>query len=140
MANIQMGGVFDPTRDVALQQTLTVSGTTTSIGPYIGPISVISITATGATGSAAADSGILVPAILNVTGTSGAGINLNTGCVAGTELTIHNAMTGALNIYSVGGTINGTTGTTAVSLTATGNKTINIYNTAAGTWVAYGNT
>jgi hypothetical protein len=49
-------------------------------------------------------------------------------------------MTGDLKIYAVGGTINGTTGTTAVTLTITGNKMGVLSCIEAGAWRFYGNT
>lgn len=100
---------------------------------------VQSITATGATGSAAAAITQPSPAFLTATGTSGAGINLPVP-VAGAAYTIKNNTTGALLIYSVGATINGTTGTTAFSLSATGNLVAHVWSNAAGAWQAGGNT
>lgn len=97
------------------------------------------VTATGATGSAAAAVTVPLPAFLNCTGTSGAGINLPYPA-AGAKAVIRNAMTGVLKIYSVGATINGTTGTTAVSLTATGNLTAWAECSTAGAWYVLGNT
>lgn len=140
MPDVQMGGAFDPTRDVALQKGITVTGTGTFTGTLAGPWTVSTVTATGATGSTAQDLGTGWPLVANITGASGAGINLSTGVAAGSYGLIRNAMTGVLKIYSVGGTINGSTGTTAVSLTVTGNSIIHVFNTAAGTWFAVGNT
>jgi len=76
------------------------------------------VTATGATGSTAAAITGYSAGFLNCTGTSGAGINLPVPQV-GDEWAINNKTTGALNVYSVGATINGTTGTTAYAITAT---------------------
>lgn len=102
---------------------------------------VSSVTATGATGSAAAALPSVYPALVTATGASGAGVGLPTGAaVAGAFYEVENAMTGALNIYAVGGTINGTTGTTAYVVTATGNKTATIRCLSAGAWRVSGNT
>ena len=97
------------------------------------------MTATGATGTTAAPVTVPLPAYLNATGASGAGINLPVP-VAGDKAMIRNAMTGVLKIYCVGGTINGTTGTTAVSVTATGNLTAWADCATAGAWYVLGNT
>jgi hypothetical protein len=97
------------------------------------------MTATGATGTTAASITVPSPAFLNVTGTSGAGINLGVP-VVGESYTIKNLTTGALKIYAVGATINGTTGTTAFSLTATGNLQVTAYSSTAGAWQVQGNT
>lgn len=97
------------------------------------------VTATGATGSTAYNVAIAGAGLLTVTGASGAGINLPYA-TPGAEYTIKNMMTGDLKIYAVGSSINGTTGTTAVTLTTTGNKTIVAFCTVAGAWQAVLNT
>ena len=97
------------------------------------------ITATGATGSTAATVTVYPPAFLNSTGVSGTGINLPVPSV-GDRYVIKNGGTGALAIYSVGATINGTTGTTAVTLTATGDKGAVAYCATAGAWQVFLNT
>ncbi len=137
MANIQMGGAFDPSRDVALGGSLSVTSTTSF------PITAVDITATGATGTTAAVAPSVYPTFVNAvaSGVSGAGINLPSGsCVPGAQYTFFNQMTGVLKIYSVGPTINGTTGTTAFSLTSTGNKMAVVQCTQAGAWLIAGNT
>jgi hypothetical protein len=96
------------------------------------------VTATGATGTTAANI-TQVSAFLNVTGTSGTGLNLPVP-VPGNSYIIKNNSTGAVNIFSVGATINGTTGTTAVAVTATGNKFAVANCATAGAWQVYGNT
>ncbi len=101
----------------------------------------IDVTATGATGSTAAALPAVTPCIVVATGVSGAGINIPTGAaMPGARYLIKNATTGALSIYAVGSTINGTTGTTAFALTATGNLGVNIVCVEAGIWQAFGNT
>src|SRR5262249_32985998 len=101
----------------------------------------IDITATGATGSTAALLPATTPCIVVATGASGAGVNIPTGAaMPGARYLIKNAMTGALSIYAVGSTIDGTTGTTAKSLTATGNLAINVVCVEAGIWQTMGNT
>ena len=97
------------------------------------------VTATGATGSTAASITAGPPAFLMVTGTSGAGINLPYP-QPGASYEIQNGTTGAVNVYCVGATINGTTGTTAFSLTATGNKLAFANCATAGAWLVAGNT
>lgn len=97
------------------------------------------VTATGATGSTAATITAGSPAFLMVTGTSGAGINLPYP-QPGAAYEIQNGTTGVVKIYSVGATINGTTGTTAVSLTATGNLLAFANCVTAGAWLVAGNT
>lgn len=97
------------------------------------PENVQEVTITGATGTTAAPITAQAPAFLNVTGTSGAGLNLPYP-QPGWSYTIRNGTTGVCKIYSVGATINGTTGTTAVSLTATGNLTAVAKCSTAGAW------
>lgn len=95
------------------------------------------ITATGATGSTAAAVTSNYPAIVLVSGVSGAGINLPTGAaIPGAYYLVSHASTGVINVYSVGATINGTTGTTAFAITATGNKTATIFCAAPNAWLA----
>lgn len=99
------------------------------------------VTATGTTGSTAAALPGVYPALIATTGVSGAGVNLPTGAaVAGAFYVIVNGMTGVLNIYSTGAVINGTTGTTAFALSATGNKTALFMCIGAGAWTAVMNT
>lgn len=104
------------------------------------PAIVGSVTATGATGSTATALGSVTPAYHAVTGASGAGVGLPTG-PAGAVHVFRNNMTGAMNIYCVGGTINGATGTTAYPVTATGNKMAFAFClNATGAWQVGGNT
>lgn len=98
------------------------------------------LTGTGATGSTAAVMPTAYPAFVTVTGASGSGVGLLTGPV-NSAFFINNVTTGDLNVYCVGGTINGTTGTTAYVITATGNHCAWAYNTSAsGAWRIAGNT
>lgn len=98
-------------------------------------------TATGATGGSGAALSAITPQNVVATGTSGAGLDLVTGAaVPGAFYTVMNATTGVLNIYAVGGTINGTTGTTAFAITATGNRTAMAVCVTAGAWTIRGNT
>ncbi len=97
------------------------------------------ITATGATGSTA---GVVTPAsfgFIQSTGVTGTGINLPVPTVGNTYV-IRNNSTGDLIIYSVGATVNGVTGTTGATLTATGNKTAWALCSTAGVWRVTGNT
>lgn len=97
------------------------------------------LTATGSTGTDALNVGSVFPAAYSVTGTSGMGINLPTG-TAGAFAIFRNMTTGVVKVYAVGATMNGVTGTTAISVTATGNKTVWAFATAAGAWFVGGNT
>ncbi len=97
------------------------------------------ITSTGSTGPTA---GVVTPAsyaFLNCTGVSGTGINLPVPAVGNTYV-IQNNSTGDLKIYSVGATVNGVTGTTGATLTATGNKLAWALCSTAAVWRVTGNT
>ena len=130
MPNYSAGGAFLPNYDIQF------SGQVNTLFPFVTlPFTSGDITATGTTGTTATALPAGYPAVVTVTGASGAGVALQTGsAVTGAFYLVKNMMTGALNIYAVGGTIDGTTGTTALALTATGNKTIIIFCTVAGAW------
>lgn len=102
-----------------------------------------SITATGATGSTAAAVTVVPgrPAFLVVTGAANSGINLPAG-VGGEWGFISNHTTGTIKVYATNSTtgINGTTGTTAVSITATGNLSAAYWCEAPGAWQVRFNT
>ena len=101
---------------------------------------VSAVTATGATGGSGAVLPTVTPAFVTVTGATGSGVDLPTG-PAGAMYLFTNLFAGTMRFYSVGGTINGTTGTTAFLLTTTGNKGVLAYNTtASGAWSFIGNT
>ena len=72
-------------------------------------------------------------AFLNCTGVTGTGINLPIPRV-GDFYMVRNNGTGALLVYSVGASINGTTGTTAITITATGTLTAGFACSTAGAW------
>lgn len=91
------------------------------------------VTATGATGTDAAVLTAPPPAFLNITGVSGTGLNLPVPAV-GDFYTFRNSGTGVIKLYSIGATINGTTGTTAVSITATGDLGGILQCATAGAW------
>lgn len=91
------------------------------------------VTQTGATGTTAATVTPSAMAFLNVTGTSGAGLNLPVPRV-GDFYMVRNGTTGTCLVYSVGATINGTTGTTAVTISATGTLTAGFACATAGAW------
>lgn len=91
------------------------------------------ITATGATGTTASSAPSVTPTFITLTGASGAGLRLGTG-TPGQWYVVKNMGTGALNLYANGATINGTTGTTAYPITATGNLTALAFCTVAGAW------
>lgn len=114
------------------------SGTTLTTPTVL--VTTTGVTGTGATGGAGAVLPTVTPAFVYATGASGSGVDLPTG-PAGAAYFIANLTTGALNVYCVGGTINGTTGTTAFPITATGNRSAWAVNTSAtGAWQVRGNT
>lgn len=97
--------------------------------------------ASGATGSTATALSSVTPAVVAITGAASSGVGIPTGAaIPGAAYIFYNGTTGAVSIYAVGGTINGTTGTTAFSLTATGNKMAIVACVEAGKWLAFGNT
>ena len=99
------------------------------------------ITATGTTGSTAATLVGGPMLFVNSTGATDAGINLWVPTV-GDSVIIHNdSTTGAVKVYSLGSTINGASGATGVSITATGTKgAMFICSTAAAWRIALGAT
>lgn len=98
------------------------------------------LVATGSTGSDAANVTGAFPQAVYITGATGSGVNLPTG-PAGAYCYIVNDFAGSMRLYSVGGTINGTTGTTAFILTTTGNKNVfAVCTSATGAWRFSGNT
>lgn len=138
----QMGGVFDPTRSVTWGTDVAITYPTgaTMVTPST-QLNVFGVTATGATGTTAALAPTVSSSIIVATGASGAGINLAASVTySGANYEIINGMTGVLKIYAVGGTINGTTGTTAFSLTATGNLYVRAVATSSTAWFIVGNT
>ncbi len=98
------------------------------------------VTATGATGGSGAVLPTVTPAFVTITGATGSGVDLLTG-TAGQVFFFNNATATITRIYCVGGTINGTTGTTAFQLATAGNKFAVAWNTtASGAWFITGNT
>lgn len=91
------------------------------------------LTATGTTGSNAANVTIGPPGLITVTGAASSGINLPVP-LGGEFYMIKNLAAATINIYCVGGTINGTTGTTAATLTNTGTKGEGFMSVVAGQW------
>lgn len=91
------------------------------------------VTLTGTTGTDAALVTAPWPAILNCSGASGAGVNLPVP-VVGAQYVVKNTSSGTMKVYCVGGSINGTTGTTAVSLTTTGTVGDIFWCATAGAW------
>jgi len=91
-------------------------------------------------GTDAAVAPTVTPAAMIVTGATGSGVALLTG-PAGAAFYIQNVAAASMRFYCVGGTINGTTGTTAYIITNTGNKAAWAFNTSAsGAWFIGGNT
>lgn len=95
---------------------------------------VAAMTSTGTTGTDCAAITASGPALITVTGASGAGIGLPTGPV-GAFYMVKNLGTGVTKVYGVGSTIDGTTGTTAISITTTGTTAAGFGCTAAGVWM-----
>ncbi len=91
------------------------------------------VTLTGTTGTDAAVVTAPSGAILNCSGASGAGVNLPVPSV-GMSYAVKNTSSGTMKIYCVGGSLNGTTGTTAVSLTTTGTLGDHWYCATSGAW------
>jgi hypothetical protein len=91
------------------------------------------VTLTGSTGTDAAVVTTPWPAILNCSGASGAGLNLPVP-VVGAQYVIKNSSSGTMKAYCVGGSINGTTGTTAITITTTGALGDILWCATAGAW------
>ena len=99
----------------------------------VSPLNVQEVTLTGTTGTDAAIVTVPMPAFLNLSGASGAGVNLPVPR-AGDSIAIKNSGSGTTKIYCVGGSINGTSGTTAVSVTSTGILGGTWFCATAGAW------
>ncbi len=153
-----LGGAFQPDADYTLTGTLTG-------GAFVGPtitapvmsgaltvasgatlttpairLTTSSVTATGATGGSGAVLPTVTPAFITITGATGSGVDLPTG-PSGASYFLNNVAAATMRIYCVGGTINGTTGTTAATITNTGNHAAWAYCTSAsGAWFLAGNT
>ncbi len=119
--------------------TVTVASGATLTTPTV-LMTTASVTATGATGGSGAVLPTVTPAYVTVTGATGSGVDLPTG-PSGAVYYLNNVAAAAMRFYCVGGTINGTTGTTAFVITNTGNHAATAYNTSAtGAWFISGNT
>ncbi len=93
------------------------------------------ITSTGATGSTAAPITIPAPGLITTTGSSGTSINLPYPA-AGAQYFVRNInTTGVCKVFSVGATINGTTGTTSFDMDTTGTDRTYFMSVVAGQWV-----
>ncbi len=102
----------------------------------IAPVTITNaqeITTTGTTGAEAAVVTVPWPGFLNCSGASGTGINLPVPAV-GAQYVVHNATSGTMKVWCVGGSINGTTGTTAVDITTTGTDGDIFWCATAGAW------
>ncbi len=102
----------------------------------VAPVNIVNaqeVTLTGTTGTDAAIVTAPSPAILNCSGASGAGINLPVPTV-GMSYVVKNSSSGTMKIYCVGGSLNGTTGTTAVTMTTTGTLGDQWFCATAGAW------
>jgi len=80
------------------------------------------VTATGATGSNAANITAGPMAFINTTGASTAGINLWVPSPGDIAMVHNDSSTGSVLVYSVGATLAGVTGVTGVTITQTGTK------------------
>lgn len=107
------------------------------------PTMLATTTGVTATGTGSADGAALptvTPAFVTVTGATGSGVLLPTG-PAGSVYYFQNLAAATMRFYCSGGTINGTTGTTAYTVTNTGNKQALAFCTSAtGAWFMGGNT
>jgi hypothetical protein len=122
--------------DTAFTEANTFVGQADIAVPSFYRIQTQQVTATGSTGSTAANVTAGPMAAINTTGATDAGVNLWVP-VPGDVVIIHNdSTTGAVKFYSLGATINGTTGTTAVSITATGTKGVLLVCYTAGAWTS----
>jgi hypothetical protein len=102
----------------------------------IAPVMLVNaqeVTLTGTSGTDAAVVTVPSPAILNCSGASGAGVNLPVPSV-GMSYVVKNSSSGTMKIYCVGGSLNGTTGTTAVSMTTTGTLGDQWFCATSGAW------
>lgn len=143
MSHDGTNGVLDTAASSGLISIAPTNATSVAIGKTTTfPTTVASVTATGATGGAGAALSTGVPQMVFSTGASGAGIDLPGGATGAVGAVYHfyNEGSGLLNIYAVGGTINGATGTTAYAITTTGNKWAVATSFAAGAWRIRGNT
>lgn len=140
------GGTVTSTGAVLTSPTITapvISGAATvAVGATV-LMTAAAVTATGSTGTDAAALSAVTPAFYVTTGATDAGVALPggaTGVVGSVYCIVNGSTTGAVKVYAVGGSINGTTGTTAVSITQTGNKTAWAFCYSAGAWRLNGNT
>jgi hypothetical protein len=120
--------------------TVTIASGATITTPTL-PYTVLALTATGTGSGDAASMGSVYPAIVTVTGATGSGVALPAAAaVPGAWYQLNNLAAATIRVYSSGALINGTTGTSAVLLTNTGNKLMTISCVVAGAWLAAGNT
>ena len=101
-------------------------------------VNTLEVTSTGTTSTDAALVPVPSGAFLNVTGATSSGVNFPYPAV-GDNYTVLNKTTGTIKLYSIGATINGTTGTTSFDLTITGTKTAVLFCATAGAWQVAGN-
>ncbi len=109
-----------------------------AIVAQVAPVTITNaqeVTLTGTTGTEAAVVTTPWPAFLNCSGVSGGGVNLPVP-VVGAQYVVRNSSSGTLKVYSVGAQLNGTTGTTAVSITTTGTAGDIFWCATAGAWQA----
>lgn len=138
---IATGATFtNPTINAAvITGTVTIASGATLTTPTV-RYTAQALTATGATGGAGTALSAVTPAVATLTGASGAGIDIPTGAaIAGATYQLRNInATGVINVYAVGGTIDGVTGTTAFALSPTGTKGAALFCATAGQWQVSG--
>jgi hypothetical protein len=120
--------------DAAFDEATTYVGQHDVQRPSFYRVQAQTLTATGTTGSNAANITAGPMAFVNTTGASGAGINLWVPSVGDVVMVHNDSTTGSVLVYSVGSTLAGVTGVSGVTITSTGTKgTILACHTAA-TW------
>lgn len=135
-------GVLDTAASAGLLSIAPTNATSVAIGKTTtAPFTVSNPTATGATGGAGAALSTGVPQYVVITGAANSGVDIVTGAgVAGSTYHFFNQVAGTINVYAVGGTINGNSGATGYAITSTGNRYAVATCIAAGTWIIRGNT
>jgi hypothetical protein len=122
--------------------TITATGAALTAPTITLPVMSLTTTGVTSTGTGSADGAALPasPAFVTVTGATGSGVLLPTGPI-GAFYMINNLFAGTTRFYCAGGSINGTTGTTAALITTTGTHSAWFFNTTAtGAWYMLGNT
>lgn len=145
--NTTITGTLAVSSGVTFSSTLSVTGAITApAGGTFGASTItqtaVAVTLTGTGSADAATVSAVYPQYVVITsGATGSGMAIpSSAAVNGAVYTIQNTIAATARIYSSGATINGVTGTTAFTLTNTGNKQATFVCVTAGAWNAYGNT